>query len=115
VRVAGGLLFCLLLLGIPLSATAQSRWNSTTGSTLRNQAFVLSTNERGETACRVATSEEARMAAARSGGGPMRVIYSGAPRRKDLPSGSQLWTSDETAGMTLQVSAGLRIVLHGTD
>jgi N-acetylneuraminic acid mutarotase len=44
----------------------------------------------------------------------MRVIYSGAPRRKDLPYGSQLWISDEAGGLALQVSAGLRIVLHGT-
>jgi N-acetylneuraminic acid mutarotase len=54
------------------------------------------------------------MAAMHNGGGPTRVIYSGAPRRQDMPYGSELWTSDETRGLALQASAGLRIVLHGT-
>ena len=54
------------------------------------------------------------MATRRSGGGSTRVIYSGAPRRQDMPYGNERWTSDETAGLALQVSAGLRIVLHGT-
>ena len=114
VRLGSGLLLCLLLLLIPGSAPAQSRWNAATDGVVRNQAFIVSQNERGEIACREATSEERRLTAARSGGGPMQVIYSGAPRRKDLPYGSELWTSDEAPGLTLHVSAGLRIVLHGT-
>lgn len=114
VTAASGLLFCLLLLGMPCSAPAQGRWTPAGGSAVRNQAFVVSQNERGEIACREATSEESHMTTARSGGGPMRVIYSGAPRRGDMPYGSEQWTSDETAGLVLQVSAGLRIVLHGT-
>lgn len=114
VMVGSSLLFCLLLLGIPASAPAKARWNQTTSSTVRNRAFIVSQNERGEFVCREATSEERQRAAARSGGGPTRVIYSGAPRRKDLPAGTQLWISDEAAGLPLQVSVGLRIVLHGT-
>ena len=113
VRVGSGLLFCLLLPGMPRLAPAQGR-HVPTGSTVRNKAFVAVQNERGEIACRPATAEERRVSAARNGGGPTRVIYSGAPRRKDMPYGSQLWTSDEAAGLALQVSAGLRIVLHGT-
>jgi N-acetylneuraminic acid mutarotase len=108
------LLVCLLLLGVPATAPAKARWNQAGGSAVRNQAFVVSQNERGETVCREATFEERHATAARSGGGPMRVIYSGAPRRKDLPTGTQLWISDEAAGLPLQVSVGLRIVLHGT-
>lgn len=114
VMVGSRLLVCLLLLGIPASTTAKARWIPAAGSAVRNQTFVVSQNERGETACREATSKDPQMTAARGGGGPMRVIYSGAPHRKDMPHGSQLWTSDETAGLALQVSAGLRIVLHGT-
>jgi N-acetylneuraminic acid mutarotase len=114
VKVGSGLLFCLLLVGMPRPAPAQARWIPAAGNVLQNQTFVVSQNERGEVACREATSEERRLAATRNGGGPMRVIYSGAPRRKDMPYGSELWTSDEAAGLTLQVSAGLRIVLHGT-
>ena len=83
VRVGSGLLFCLLLLGIPRLAPAQARWIPVAGGADRNQAFVISQNERGEIACREATSEERRRAAVHSGGGPMRVIYSGAPRRRD--------------------------------
>jgi len=45
----------------------------------------------------------------------MRTIYSGAPRRKEMPFGTEAWTSDETTGLALKVSAGLRIVLHGTN
>src|SRR5258705_3706434 len=108
------LLFCLALLAVPASAPAKVRWNSATDRTDRNQAFIVSQNERGEIVCREATSEERQRVAGRNGGGPMRVIYSGAPRRKDLPYGSQLWISDEAAGLPLQVSVGLRIVLHGT-
>src|SRR6476660_4619265 len=114
IMVGSRLLFCLLLLGVPASAPATARWNPAAGSTVHNQAFVVSRNERGETVCREATSEERQKVAARSGGGSMRVIYSGAPRRKDLPTGTQLWISDEAAGLPLQVSVGLRIVLHGT-
>src|SRR6185503_9934202 len=113
VRVGSGLLFCLLLLGIPRSAPGQARWIPT-GNTDRYQAFVVAANERGEIACRAATSDERRNAAARNGGGPMRTIYSGAPRRKEMPFGTEAWTSDETRGLVLKVSAGLRIVLHGT-
>src|SRR5258706_4811716 len=114
--VIGGskLLFFLLLLAVPASAAAKVRWNSTTDRPDRNQAFIGSQNERGEIVCREATSEERQRVAGRNGGGPMRVIYSGAPRRKDLPYGSQFWISDEAAGLPLQVSVGLRIVLHGT-
>src|SRR5258706_13745761 len=106
-------LFCLLLLAVPASAHAKVRWNSATDRTDRNQAFIVSQNERGEIVCREATSEERQRVAGRNGGGPMRVIYSGAPRRKDLPYGSRYWISDEAAGLPLQVSVGLRIVLHG--
>src|SRR6185295_16585047 len=80
----------------------------------RNQTFVNFQNKSGETTCRLATAEERRMVAARNGGGPARVIYSGAPRRGELPYGMEVWSSDETRGLSLSVSAGLRIVLHGT-
>jgi hypothetical protein len=76
-----GLLFCLLLLGMPRSAPALGLRISAAGGAVRNQAFVISQNERGEIACREATSDERRMAAMHNGGGPTRVIYSGAPRR----------------------------------
>src|SRR5512132_1763316 len=110
----GGLLFCLLLMANPASAPAKARWNQTTGSPVPNQTFVVSQNERGEIVCREAKSDERQRIADRSSAGPMRVIYSGAPRRTDSHYGSQFWISDEAAGLPLQVSVGLRIVLHGT-
>ena len=114
VMAGSALLFCLLMLAMPRSAAALGRWIPATADAPRTQAFVISQNESGEIACREATPDERRMAAVHDDGGPTRVIYSGAPRRKDLPYGSQLWISDEAAGLSLQVSAGLRIVLHGT-
>jgi N-acetylneuraminic acid mutarotase len=78
------------------------------------RTFVLYQDDKGEFGCREATSEERKRIADRSGGGPTRVIYSGAPRQKDLPEGTTVWTPHGLEGSTLQVSAGLRIVLHGT-
>src|SRR6185503_7938748 len=83
VRLASGFLFCLLLLGIPKLAPAQRRSAPASGSTVRSQAFVSFQNERGQITCREATSDERSKSAVRSGGGSMRVIYSGAPRRKE--------------------------------
>ena len=96
------------------TAAQLANWSSSRDSGDGYQTFVVYQNERGEVTCREATSEEHRRIIERSGGGPTRLIYSGAPRRKDLPYGVEAWTSDETAGLALQVSAGLRIVLHGT-
>src|SRR5258706_4295030 len=114
VMAGSRLLFCLLLLAVPASAPAKVRWNSATDRTDRNQAFIVSQNERGEIVCREATSEERQRVAGRNGGGPMRVIYSGAPRRKDLAYRSQFLISDEAASVPPQVSVGLRILLHRT-
>src|SRR5882724_8880570 len=114
VRVGSGLLLCLMLLGTPRSAPAQARWNPNLGNTFRNQGFVVSQNERGEIACREATTAERKEVIQRHGGGPARVIYSGAPRSKDLPYGTESWNSEEAKGLRLAVSAGLRIVLHAT-
>ncbi|MCU1268369.1 MAG: hypothetical protein JWM21_4687 [Acidobacteria bacterium] len=114
IGAASGLLLGLLVLLVPWSVSAQARWVPSAVTSDRNQAFVVSQNGGGEVACREATSEERRRIIDRSGGGPVRVIYSGAPRRKDSPYGMEKWTSDQATGLSLQVSAGLRIVLHGT-
>src|SRR6185503_17428419 len=83
--VATRLLVCLILLGTPALAPAQTRETPATGNTVRSQAFVSFQNERGEITCREATSDERSKSAVRSGGGSMRVIYSGAPRQQDMP------------------------------
>ena len=83
-KASRGLLVCLLLLVVAASASAQGRWTSTADTPLHSHTFVVSQNENGEAACRDATSEERGMTVAHKSGGPMRVIYSGAPRRKDV-------------------------------
>ena len=91
-----------------------ANWRSSRDGAGEDQTFVAYQNEKGEFTCRKATPEERRGIVARNGGGLTRVIYSGAPRQKDLPDETRAWTSDESPGLTLAVSAGLRIVLHGT-
>src|SRR5258706_16109606 len=114
VMAGSRLLFCLLLLAVPASAPAKVRWNSATDRTDRNQAFIVSQNERGEIVCREATSEERQRVAGRNGGGPMCVAYFGGPPRKGLPFGRQFWFLHEAGGLQLPGWGGLRIVFAGT-
>ena len=77
-----------------------------------SQSFVIYQNELGSTICRKATDIE-RQRIVERGGGQSTVIYPGAPLRSKMPFGTTSWTLD-SAGLVLQPSAGLRIVLHGT-
>ena len=83
-----------------------SNWTISTGD---EDTFVLYRNERGETTCRPATRAERDQINSRHLGGRTRVIYPGAPRKFDKPTGPQPLDSSN-----LLPSAGLRIVLHGT-
>jgi hypothetical protein len=78
-----------------------------------SQSFVIYQNELGSTICRNATEVERRQIVER-GGGETIVIYPGAPLRGQLPYGTRIWTLDSAAGLILQPSSGLHIVLHGT-
>src|SRR5436190_18427712 len=104
-------LLFLLFLAVPVASSAQERWTALSQTT--SPAFIISQNDKGETTCSEVTSKDHRLTIDRLTAGPTRVIYSGAPRYKDLPAGTQMWNSPE-AGLPLQPSAGLRIVLHGT-
>ncbi|HEX8189681.1 MAG TPA: NF038122 family metalloprotease, partial [Pyrinomonadaceae bacterium] len=78
-------------------------------------SFVIYQDEKGETACRVATpAEHERMRA----DGATHVIYRGAPtRRKVTDYGYDVLepnSVEHTSGLALLPSAGLTIVLQGT-
>jgi alpha-tubulin suppressor-like RCC1 family protein len=77
-----------------------------------DDTFVLYQNERGETVCRPATKVERDQINSRQLGGPTRVIYPGASRRRDGMDPARAEESD--SALNLLPSAGLRIVLHGT-
>lgn len=107
-----------LLLGLPLSSrvTMQSI-NAPQGKTPdadQYRAFVVYENERNEIVCRTASESEQKQIASRSGGGQTKLIYPGAPLRKEMPYGAETWTLGQKSNLTLLPSAGLRIVLHGT-
>ena len=76
-------------------------------------AFVLYQDERGETTCRPATKVERDQINSRRQDGPTRVIYPGAPRERDGDQNALL-ALENTTGLNLLPSAGLRIVLHST-
>jgi hypothetical protein len=95
-------------LAVPPSQVPSPAWNSST-----EEIFIVYRDQSGKFACRVATKAERDRINGRSGGGPTRLIYSGARRAKgDLSAERSV--DDSTAGLALQPSAGLRIVLHGT-
>src|ERR1700738_4333982 len=96
-----------------LSARTQTGWSPSAGGADASQAFVLYQDEQGETGCRQATGAEGPRICERANSGPTRVIYEGAPLRSQMLYGAT-WTPDPFSGLTLQASAGLRIVLHGT-
>ena len=81
-------------------------------STNGDDTFVIYQNERGETTCRRATKAERDQINSRQKGGPTRVIYAGAPRRRDKTN--EQMAVESPPGVNLLPSAGLRIVLHGT-
>ena len=78
-------------------------------------SYVLYLNEKGETACRVATPAERERIHAN---GATHVIYRGAPvRRKVTEYGYDVLeynSVEDTSGLSLLPSAGLTIVLQGT-
>ena len=73
------------------------------------QAFVMYLNARGKATCRVATSSERSQIMRRRGDSV--VIYAGAPRASET---SAREPGANASQPNLQMSAGLRIVLHGT-
>lgn len=83
-----------------------ANWTRSAGGS-NEEILVLYRNERGETTCREATRTERELInSRRSGAGPTRIIYSGAPRDPEK--------AQSETGLNLLPSAGLRIVLHGT-
>jgi hypothetical protein len=94
-------------------ARAQTGGQGFTG--VLEESFVLFQNERGETACRVATPEERERIRAAAA---THVIYRGAPtRRKVMDYGQEVLVPNSVAdssGVPLLPSAGLTIVLQGT-
>ncbi|MBA3354817.1 MAG: hypothetical protein H0U18_02530 [Pyrinomonadaceae bacterium] len=80
----------------------------------RNEdVFVIYRDEKGESVCRSATPDEKRSLLKRGKAGPTSTIYPGGKRpwkdefNASAPAGTEL-------GTPLLPSAGLRIVLHGT-
>src|ERR1044072_1369243 len=110
----GSIFLCSLLLAAAASSSIAKTRAAQSPSRNRSHTYVISQKENGEAVCQDASLQQREAIADRSRGGPTRVIYSGAPRRKDLWYEVQTWTSDETTGLALVPSAGLRIVLHGT-
>ena len=94
----------------PPQQVSNQAWTS---STATDEIFIVYRNERGQFACREATKAERDRINKRSGGGPTRLIYSGARRSKGDVSAERSG-DDLTSNLALQPSAGLRIVLHGT-
>src|ERR1044071_2086322 len=77
-----------------------------------DEIFIVYRDAEGRYACRAANKEERDRINRHPRGGPTNFIYNGASREKaralKLPS-------DSTVMPALQTSAGLRIVLHGTN
>jgi hypothetical protein len=96
------------------SASVSEQSSFALQKTARNEdVFVIYRDEKGESVCRIATPEERRSLSRRGEAGPTRTIY---------PGGRRPWMDDLNAaapsatefGTPLLPSAGLRIVLHGT-
>jgi hypothetical protein len=104
----------LMFSAVPsVSAKRRNAWpaqNQRTGS----QNFVVYQGEFGNTVCRKATEVENEQIAQRSAGGPIKLIYPGAPLRSQMPDGADTWKLDSAKDLVLQPSAGLHIVLHST-
>lgn len=91
-----------------------SDWRLSSAGEGREETFIVYRDEKGAATCRTATAEEHAEIVARNAGGVTRIIYSGAPRKRDLAQGTTNWRSGEANGLSLAPSSGLRIVLHGT-
>jgi hypothetical protein len=112
-------LVCIVMaIIVVVSAISSSAARRSSGQSLRTRAdneeetFVISRGADGKAVCRRANATEHERIINRDRQGRFRVIYGGAPKRS-LLSFSPTWT-DLTSGLTLQPSAGLRIILHGT-
>ena len=113
--------FRLVLLSCALSivalcvspASAQHFSNPNLSSTQSEQdAFVIRRTSTGDSSCREATDVERASISQRRKDQSFVLIYGGAPTRR---SQSKVEGFVESAsGLTLQPSAGLHIVLHGT-
>src|SRR6185369_14680529 len=77
-----------------------------------DDVFIVYRDANGRYACRAANKAERDRLNRRSGGGRTHLIYEGASREKAKALRSP---SDSTPMPALQTSAGLRIVLHGTN
>jgi Calx-beta domain-containing protein len=77
------------------------------------EVFVMYRNERGESVCRIASAEEKRRLSRRGEAGLTRIIYPGGTRPWIDELNAAAPAATET-GTTLLPSAGIRIVLHGT-
>ena len=77
-----------------------------------HDAFVVYQDRLGQTTCREANDVERASISRSRTGQTTTLIYAGAPLRSKQ-SKSNVFV-DSVSGLTLQPSAGLRIVLHGT-
>lgn len=95
------------------SASVSEQFSLASQKTARNEdVFVIYRNERGESVCRNATPEE-KQRLSRRGAGDTRIIYPGGKRPWMYDLNATAPAATET-GTPLLPSAGLRIVLHGT-
>jgi hypothetical protein len=87
-----------------------------TGHDHSQEGYVIFQNARGETVCRKAEEAELELFEDRSAAGAPVVIYDGAPYQRQTAKGEEMLmaTAPDSTGLALQPSAGLRIVLHGT-
>lgn len=103
----------LVSVGSSHSLKRQNIWIASDGAN-SSHSFVVYLDERGEIVCRKATETERQQINQRAAGGETRVIYPGAPLREQMRDGATTWTPDYASNLSLQASAGLHIVLHGT-
>jgi hypothetical protein len=88
-----------------------------TGHDHTQEGYVIFQDARGEVVCRKAEDAELELIADRgSAAGAPVVIYGGAPVGREMIDGEEVHRSYSSgeAGPALQPSAGLRVVLHGT-
>ncbi|HZI19904.1 MAG TPA: NF038122 family metalloprotease [Pyrinomonadaceae bacterium] len=100
----------------PAPAQDDAAFDLHAGHDHSRDGYIIYQNARGEVACREADPAELERISERGPAAAPVVIYRGAPLRRQVGDGREFLTSaapDDT-GLALQPSAGLRIVLHGT-
>lgn len=104
-------LLLTLSIAAPLLAHHNTKSAPVTQTIESRDTFILHRSTKGETTCKVATPVEENKFSVVPVNGEHHVIYNGAPLRR---AGRDRWRPTFAPELSLQTSAGLRIVLHGT-